>query len=110
MYCYVLRAWYVHKHLKFYVHVHLVHRGHGQINSLCVDGGLVDGMAKRTSLFDYFFATSSSRSTSPSGVQGENITEAVPESAEETADYLCTRKAHNILLYSAMLPQYFAEA
>ena len=72
------------KHLKFYMHVHLVHRGCGQINRVCVDGGLVDGMTKRTSLRDYFSATSSSRSTSPSGVQGENITEAVPESAEET--------------------------
>ena len=66
----------------------------------------MDGMAKRTSLRDYFSATSSSPSTSPSEVQGENITEAVPESAEETADNLCTRKAHNVLPCSIMLPQY----
>ena len=37
---------------------------------------------------DYFSAVSSLGFTSPSGVQGENITEAVPESAEETAEEL----------------------
>ena len=51
-----------------------------------MDEGLVDRMAKRTSLRDYFSAASSSQSTSPSGEQGENIAEALPESAEETAE------------------------
>lgn len=65
------------KYLIFYVHVRVLFEirqlGHGQ-------------MAKRTSLRDYFSVASSSQSTFPSGVQRENITEAMPVSAEETAE------------------------
>ena len=41
-----------------------------------MERGLVDGMAKRTSLGDNFSTASSSQFTSPSRVQGKNITEA----------------------------------
>ena len=69
--------------------------------------GLVGDFPLLRATSDYFSAASSPACTSPSGVQGKNITEAVPESAEETAEEADLSTLVDISILSCKVPYAF---